>query len=85
MTSQAVLVKSDDWQALFVDGKSVIQSHRITLEDFAIYIPNHTFGELGYAWVTDEYYNGYMMDSGRMHSNLEDVDLDGEIEIYERD
>jgi hypothetical protein len=77
--SEALIVNSDDWQGLFVDGKLIDEGH--TLGEglgILVYLQekadefNFNLKEIKQAWVTEEY-EEYLYDMGSFHKDLKDV------------
>lgn len=70
----AIIIRADVWEGLFIDGKLVYEYHEIrrnTLKELCKEY-NLKFTDIGEAWVTDEY-EDYLCDAGGFHENLSDV------------
>ncbi|MEG2381824.1 MAG: hypothetical protein RSB38_09025 [Oscillospiraceae bacterium] len=74
---EAIIIKADDWEGLFVDGKLVYENHeidRLTLrelcEDYSL-----NFVKIGEVWVTDEF-KEYLWDVGSFPENLSEVEYE---------
>lgn len=53
---RALLLKYDDWQALYVDDVIVAQGHRITVEEMMAMAEKHDFkhSDTVYSWASKE-------------------------------
>lgn len=77
--NNAILVKADDWEGLFVNGKLVEEGHELNEGISRVKYFNKlakTYGfklsEMEEAWVTDEY-DEELSDTGSFHELLKDV------------
>lgn len=68
---EIVIASYDDWEALYVDGVSVCQDHKITIQDLKEFVPNGQFKDL----VNKEVDYGWFEESGAdsLPDKLEDV------------
>lgn len=69
-----VLVKADDWQGLFVDGKLVFENHSISLFDLQRLIPEAKNSEIETRYVTEKY-DEELQNRGCFPKNLTKVRL----------
>ncbi len=77
--AKAVLIKADDWEGLFVDGKLVDEGHALNqgygrIKYFKELAKEYNFdiNEMDEFYVTEEY-EDYLCDAGEFHENLSDV------------
>jgi len=80
--NKAVLIKSDDWEGLYINDVLVEEGHTLNqgfnrIEYFVDASEQYDFDikELQEYWVTDEY-EEYLYEIGSLNENLSDVDYD---------
>lgn len=81
--SNAVVVKADDWEGLFINGKCVEQGHTLHQgeERITYFIElslryNFLLEEVTFKDCTEEYTYGYLEDNGNFPDNLDEVELE---------
>lgn len=74
---KAVLVKADDWQGIFIDGKLDYEGHEITISDMKKICKRHNINitDIDEKWVTDDYYERYLSEYGNFPNDLSEVEL----------
>lgn len=74
---KAILVKSDDWQGIFLDGKLDYEGHNISFEEMKDICKHNKLNidDIEEKWVTDDYYDDYLSKYGSFPSNLLEVEL----------
>jgi len=82
MSNEAILVKSDDWEGLFINGKLVEEGHTLNegtsrIKYFSSLAKKYNFSleDMKEAWVT-EGYEEWLYDSGSFHENLSDINYE---------
>ena len=86
---RVLIVNSDDWQGLFIEGKLIDEGHSLG-EGYGItkYLKaqskkyKFSIDDIKEAYVTDEY-EEYLYDHGSFHTNIEDVGYELDEEEYE--
>lgn len=70
----AIIIRADDWEGLFVDGKLVYEYHEIERATLRKLCKEYDikFTEIQEAWVTSEY-EDHLNDVGGFDENLSDV------------
>ena len=74
---KAVLVKADDWQGMFIDGKLNYEGHEISFSDFKKICKRNKLNgsDVEEKWVTDDYYENYLSERGSFPNDLSEVEL----------
>lgn len=67
-----VLVQADDWCALYVDGQSKLQEHRIDIRDIKEMTDNDTLLENVHYQFSDILMD-YAMDKGKLPNSYEEA------------
>ena len=72
-----VLVKSDDWEGLYVNRKLWEEGHHIDLDIIkkACKKFNFDIGDLEEYWVSDKYYENVLSEIGNYPDSFDDVEL----------
>lgn len=79
----AIVIKADDWEGLFIDGNCAEQGHSLNegqerLEYFVERGRYYHFDvtDVVFKRCTEEYYNGYLSENGRFPDALFDIELE---------
>lgn len=73
-----ILVKSDDWQGLYINNKLCDEAHHIEFKDIvkACKKNNVRANDLEEVWVTEEYYDNVLSVCGNYPDAYGDVEVE---------
>lgn len=74
---KAILVKSDDWQGMFIDGKLDYEGHDISFAELKEVCKRNKLNvhDIEEKWVTEDYYDSYLSIYGSFPNSLSKVEL----------
>lgn len=77
MEDKVVIVTAEDWEAIYVNGNSVYQDHRVTdMWTLKQYIPKTLVGDIEEYEVDYEWFAEYGEEYGCLPDKLDEVELD---------